>query len=82
MVAPELEKVAARSGGKFVIAKVNTEEDPHTGARHGVRSIPLLAVFKGGQELTRSAGARPAPQIEALIRQALAVHGSSPGARH
>ncbi len=72
MVAPELEKVASRSGGRFLVLKVNTDVLDDLGARHGIRSIPTLAIFSGGREVTRSTGARPAADIEALVRQATA----------
>lgn len=71
MVAPEVAKVAQAHGGEWLVVKANTEVDPRLGAEHGVRSIPMIAVFSGGRELARSAGARPAPAIEAFVRQSL-----------
>jgi len=71
MVAPEMEKVAAANRGKLVVAKVNTEALPALGSRHEIRSIPTMAVFAGGREVARTAGARPAHDIEAFVRQAL-----------
>jgi thioredoxin 2 len=71
MVAPELQKVAARQAGKVLIIKVNTDEVQDLGMRHGIRSIPTLAVFADGREVTRSAGARPASDIEKLIEHSL-----------
>ena len=70
MVAPELQKVAARQAGKVLVIKVNTDQLADLGQRHGIRSIPTLAVFAGGREVTRVSGARPAEQIEALVDQA------------
>ncbi len=70
LVAPELEKVAAAESGRFLVVKVNTEALPGVGQRFGVRSIPTLAVFREGRELTRTAGARPAASIQAFIHQA------------
>ncbi len=70
-VAPELEKVAAASSGNFVVCKVNTEALPDLGQRFSIRSIPTMAVFVGGREVARSAGARPAPEIEAFVHQSL-----------
>jgi thioredoxin 2 len=70
MVAPELEKVAARSGGRFLVVKVNTDQLSDLGQRHAIRSIPTLAVFAGGKEAARSSGARPAADIEAFVTQA------------
>jgi thioredoxin 2 len=72
MVAPELQKVAARRAGRALVVKVNTDALSDLGERFGIRSIPTLAVFAGGREVTRTAGARPAEQIEALVDQALA----------
>jgi thioredoxin 2 len=72
MVAPELEKVATRNAGRYVIVKVNTDELPELGDRFGIRSIPTMAVFAEGREVARTAGARPAADIESFIEQAAA----------
>jgi thioredoxin 2 len=74
MVAPEIKKVAERQAGRFLVVKVNTEALPDLGARFGIRSIPTLAVFMNGKEVGRSAGARPAPEIEAFVEQAVHAH--------
>jgi thioredoxin 2 len=71
MVAPELEKMAKNVAGEYLIAKVNTDALGDLGQRYGIRSIPTMAVFHHGRELTRTAGARPAPDIEAFVRQAI-----------
>jgi thioredoxin 2 len=71
MVAPELAKVAARAAGRFLVVKVNTDELFDLGERFGIRSIPTLAVFAGGHEVARTAGARPAHDIEAFIESKL-----------
>jgi thioredoxin 2 len=73
MVAPELAKVAARSGGKFLVVKVNTDALPDLGERFRIRSIPTMAVFSGGREVTRTTGARPAAEIERFIASASQV---------
>jgi thioredoxin 2 len=76
MVAPELEKVARTASGEFLIVKVNTEAVPELGERFRIRSIPTMAVFRGGSEVTRAAGARPAADIQAFVRQALLQRAS------
>jgi thioredoxin 2 len=73
MVAPELQKVATRQAGTVLVVKVNTDELSDLGQRYNIRSIPMLAVFAGGKEVARSAGARPADQIEAFIKQSTAT---------
>jgi thioredoxin 2 len=76
VVAPELEKVAKTAAGEFLVAKVNTEALPELGERFRIRSIPTMAIFRDGHEVTRSAGARPAADILALVRQALLQRAS------
>ena len=71
IVAPELAKVATRNAGRYLILKVNTDALPDLGDRFGIRSIPTMAVFSGGKEVGRTAGARPAADIEAFIESTL-----------
>jgi thioredoxin 2 len=70
MVAPELEKVAARHAGEWLVVKVNTDALADLGARYAIRSIPTMAVFSGGREVSRTAGARPAAEIEKFVVEA------------
>ena len=74
MVAPELARVAADNKGRYLVLKVNTDAIPELGERFGIRSIPTMAVFSGGKEQGRAAGARPAADIESFIRGTLAAH--------
>ena len=71
MVAPELARVAASHAGRYLVLKVNTDAIPELGERFGIRSIPTMAVFSGGKEQGRTAGARPAAEIEAFIQSTL-----------
>lgn len=71
MVAPELEKVASRAAGRFLVVKVNTDVLDDLGARYAIRSIPTMAVFANGREIERTSGARPAPDIEAFIESSV-----------
>jgi len=70
IVAPELIKVAANNAGRYAVVKVNTDALPELGDRFRIRSIPTMAVFDAGKEVARTAGARPAAEIEAFVRQA------------
>jgi thioredoxin 2 len=76
MVAPELAKVAARRAGRWLLVKVNTDVLSDLGERFGIRSIPTLAVFRGGREVARTSGARPAADVEQFVEQAVAKHES------
>src|SRR3954447_24228092 len=73
MVAPELARVAASNAGRLVVVKVNTESLPELGDRFGIRSIPTMAVFQGGKEVARRAGASPAADIQAFVDGAVRV---------
>jgi len=78
MVAPELEKVAARQSGKLLVVKVNTDELADLGQRYNIRSIPTLALFANGREAARVAGARQASDIEAWAAQQTAQAAQQP----
>jgi thioredoxin 2 len=68
--------VARTAAGEFIVVKVDTEALPELGDRFAIRSIPTMAIFRDGREVTRSAGARPAADILALVRQALLQRAS------
>ncbi|WP_295385584.1 thioredoxin TrxC [uncultured Thiodictyon sp.] len=68
-MAPAFESAARALEPAFRLAKVNTEEAQGLGARLGIRSIPTLALFRGGAEVARSAGAMDARSIVAWARQ-------------
>jgi len=69
MVAPELVKVAAEGAGRWLIAKVNTEETPTLAQRFRISAIPTLVLFQGGREVARQAGALSAPAIRQFIQR-------------
>ena len=71
MMAPELSKVASGSGGKFVVAKVNTESAPALAQRFRISALPTLVVLKDGKEVARIEGARPAVEIQKFVEQSI-----------
>jgi thioredoxin 2 len=71
MVAPEFAQVAATAAGRWLVAKVNTEDVPGPSARFGIRAIPTFVLFKGGQEIARQSGAMPAASIQNFLLQHL-----------
>ena len=68
VVAPELEQVAREGRGELVVAKLNSDENPRTSSRYGIRAIPTMVLFTGGEERKRLQGAMRAAQILAEIR--------------
>jgi thioredoxin 2 len=67
MMAPQLATAAQHLAGKALVVKVNTEDNPDLAERFGIRSIPTLAIFHDGREVTRAVGAQSASAIEALV---------------
>ena len=67
MVAPEFDKAAAEGAGRWLIAKVNTEDLQALSAGFGIRAIPTMALFNGGREVARQQGAMPAARIRQFI---------------
>jgi thioredoxin len=66
-IAPALDELAAESQGRYVIAKLNVDENPQTSARFGVRGIPTLLIFKQGQLVERIVGVQPKQTIAARL---------------
>jgi thioredoxin 2 len=62
-MAPAYEQAAGQLEPAVRVAKVNTEEAQQLGARFNIRSIPTLALFRGGREIARQAGAMGAADI-------------------
>ena len=62
-MAPVFAQTARQFEPRLRFAKVNTEVAQALAARYAVRSIPTLALFRGGQEVTRFAGALPGPEL-------------------
>mgnify|MGYP000494441174 FL=1 len=61
--APQFQQAAHQLEPRIRLAKVNTEAEPHLAAQFGIRSIPTLALFQGGREIARQAGAMGAQDI-------------------
>lgn len=68
MIAPVLDKLAAESEGRYIITKLNVDENPQTAARFGIQSIPTLLIFKNGTLADRMIGAQSKEAIAARLR--------------
>ena len=71
MMAPHFERAAAEIEPSARLAKLNTEDSPRSAARFGIRSIPTLAVFRSGREITRQSGALDYGSLSQWIRAAI-----------
>ncbi len=71
MIGPVLEDLAKDMEGKLKIAKVNIDENPMAPSKYGVRGIPTLILFKGGQIVDTKVGAMPKSQLEQWLKTAV-----------
>jgi thioredoxin 1 len=72
MIAPILDEVATTYEGKLQIAKMNVDDNRDIPAKFGIRGIPTLMIFKGGQLAATKVGAMSKSQLTAFIDQQLA----------
>ncbi len=68
MMAPQFELAAGMLEPHVRLAKVNTEVEQALAVRYGIRSIPTLALFRGGREIARQAGAMGAQDLVRWVR--------------
>ena len=69
-IAPALEQIAEELDGQVIVAKMNIEEADRTPARYGVRGIPTLMLFRGGQLASMKVGAMPKQKIVEWLSEA------------
>ena len=67
MIGPSLEEISNELAGKVKVVKLNIDENPELAAKFGVRSIPTLAMFKGGEVADIKVGAAPKTALSAWI---------------
>ncbi len=72
MIAPILDELSTTYAGKLSIAKMNVDENRDIPAKFGIRGIPTLMLFKGGQLAATKVGAMSKAQMTAFIDQQLA----------
>ncbi|MBF0143739.1 MAG: thioredoxin TrxA [Magnetococcales bacterium] len=70
-VAPFLDDLANEMKGKLLVAKLNIDHNPATPGRYGVRGIPTLMIFKGGQIEATKIGALPKTKLFEWVKSAI-----------
>ena len=73
MIAPVIEDLSGKYEGQANIAKVNVDENPSLAQRYGINGIPAVLLFKDGQLVENSAGARSFDFYDKLVEQNLQV---------
>ncbi|TYC49434.1 thioredoxin [Rhodobacterales bacterium] len=71
MIAPALEEIAEEMDGKVKITKLNIDENQDMAMKYGVRSIPMLILFKDGEPMATQVGAAPKGKLSDWIKSAL-----------
>ena len=67
MIAPILDEVAKDYAGRVTVAKLDVDANPGTPAKYGIRGIPTLILFKGGQVAAQKVGALSKTQLTAFL---------------
>ena len=62
-ISPVLEEIAKEKEGKIIVAKVNIDNNPGSPQKFGVRGIPTLILFKGGQAVSTTVGSLPKSKL-------------------
>jgi len=70
-IAPVLEQLSSESGGKYVIGKLNVDENQQTAGRFNIEGIPTLLIFKAGKLVDRLVGAHPKQTISQHLHSQL-----------
>jgi len=70
-LAPTIDQLAAESGGRYRVGKLNVDENPRVAGQFRIESIPTMLIFKNGQLVDKLVGLMPKPAIAAKLQQAL-----------
>ncbi|PPS45726.1 thioredoxin [Chroococcidiopsis sp. TS-821] len=71
MVAPVVDEIAQQYDGQVKVVKLNTDENPNVASQYGIRSIPTLMIFKGGQRVDMVVGAVPKSTLSNTLEKYL-----------
>jgi thioredoxin 1 len=69
-LAPTIEAIAEQFEGRADVAKLDIDQNPETAAAHGIRSIPTVLIFRGGQVIDRITGLQPRARYERALESA------------
>ena len=70
-IAPALEEISGEMGDRLTVAKLNIDENPSSPSKYGVRGIPTLILFKGGEVAATKVGALPKSKIQEWLNEVL-----------
>ena len=70
-IAPALDEISEELSGKMTLAKVNIDDNPESPSKYGVRGIPTLMLFKGGQVAATKVGALPKSKLKEWVESVI-----------
>ena len=70
-IAPSLDEISEELGGKMSLAKINIDENHETPSKYGVRGIPTLMLFKGGEVTSTKVGALPKSKLKEWVESVI-----------
>ena len=71
MLAPTVEEIAGEYEDKVKVGKLNVDDNPNTATKYGIRGIPTLLFFKGGQVVQQITGVKSKTEIQKIIDENL-----------
>ncbi|MBV9570415.1 MAG: thioredoxin TrxA [Alphaproteobacteria bacterium] len=80
MIAPALEELAGELQDKITIAKLDIDQNPNVPTKYGVRGVPTLMIFSGGQVTATKVGALPKSKIKEWIESSIAANSAAASA--
>ena len=76
MISPIVERLGRELAGRLKVVKLDVDGAPEIAARHGAQSIPLLVLFRGGEEIDRLVGAVPEQQLRQWLEPHLSAEST------
>lgn len=73
VLGPSVDALAAEKGQQIKVVKVNIDENPNAPSKYGVRSIPTILIFKGGQVVAQTVGAMPKSDLFKWVEGSLSA---------
>ncbi|MFZ4639428.1 MAG: thioredoxin [Nodosilinea sp.] len=77
MVSPVVDEIAQDYAGRVKVVKINTDENPNVASQYGIRSIPTLMIFKGGDKVDMVVGAVPKTTLATTLEKYLSESSTS-----